>query len=106
MLPLARPPVELTALATARRSWNPLVLPALERLELGPEDGAISFEFAALDFRNPAGNVYEVMLGGEDEAPQPRTADQRFASYTRLDGGDYRLRIGAASAGESHIFSS
>ncbi|NNF04913.1 MAG: hypothetical protein HKN17_10655 [Rhodothermales bacterium] len=98
VLPLTEPPVELTALATARRTWNPLVLPALDRIEMRPEDGALSFEFAALDFRNPAGNTYEVMLEGEDNAPQLRTADQRFGSYARLDGGDYRLRIGAASS--------
>ena len=55
-----------------------------------------SFEFSALDFTAPAKNRYAYMLEGFDEQWN-YSSGRRYASYTNLNGGDYRFRVKASN---------
>ncbi|MBN2430318.1 MAG: response regulator [Acidobacteria bacterium] len=68
----------------------------LDRIELSHRDNYIAFEFAALDFADPAKNQYAYKLEGFDQ-DWIRCGTRRFASYTNLDGGEYVLHIRAAN---------
>ncbi len=72
----------------------------LDKLTLTHSDQVVSFEFAALDFYNPAQNTYQYMLEGLNEDWIPASSRHRVATFTGLAPGDYRLRIrGANRAG-------
>ena len=61
-------------------------------LRIGPNENFFSFEFAALDYTNPAKNQYAYMLEGFD-ADWIYSGNRRYASYTNLDGGTYTFRV-------------
>jgi len=91
------PPVILTQF----RKFEQAVQPGkpvwlLDRIELSHQDNYIAFEFAALDFADPAKNQYAYKLEGFDQ-DWIRCGTRRFASYTNLDGGEYVLHIRAAN---------
>ncbi len=67
------------------------------RFELGHSDDVVSFEFAALDYTDPARNQYAYMLEGFDEH-FVNIGQLRRVTYTNLDAGDYVFRVKAASA--------
>ena len=89
------PPVVLTAVkvlnqevSLARPIWM------LPTLEVSYTD-SFEVQFAALAFAAPQRNRYAYKLEGFDE--DFIETDRPFASYTKLDGGKYTLRIRAAN---------
>lgn len=70
-----------------------------EPLVIGPETSSVSFEFAVLDFRNPARNQFEYKLEGFDDVwRRPGTLNR--ATFTNLPPGEYRFQVlGANSLG-------
>jgi diguanylate cyclase (GGDEF)-like protein len=62
-------------------------------LKLASTERGFSFEFAALDYSNPARNRYQYQLQGFDERWIDLGADQRIASFGRLAPGRYLMRV-------------
>lgn len=56
--------------------------------------------FTAVSFTQPENNRYLYMLEGFDKDWTPRSANQRYASYTNLDPGDYIFRVKASNNDE------
>ena len=52
----------------------------------------LSFNFAAIDFRNPSRNQHAYMMEGYDDYWH-YSNDRRYASYTNLPPGDYTFRV-------------
>lgn len=66
---------------------------------LNYDENFISFEFSALDYRNPGQNSYAYKLEGVDEE-WIYCGRRRYAAYTDLRGGSYTLRVkGSNNAG-------
>ncbi|MDQ3364385.1 MAG: SpoIIE family protein phosphatase [Myxococcota bacterium] len=89
------PPVVITAFKVfnqevklARPIWT------LPELEVSYSD-SFEVQFAALSFAAPTKNRYAYKLEGFDD--KFIETDRPFATYTKLDGGDYTLRIRAAN---------
>jgi len=93
----APPPIVLTAFSAGQEAED--TLPAGTQAVTLVREDAFSFEFAALDFANPARNRYAFMLDGLDADWHYRDADRRFAAYSNLEGGTYTLRVRGADAG-------
>ncbi len=70
---------------------------ALEQLVLTDKERMVSFEFAALDYANPAKNRYAYRLKNFDEDWVYTGADRRLASYTKLDPGEYVFEVKASN---------
>ncbi len=68
-------------------------LPLLRDLKLSYEDRFFSFDFAALDFSDPDKNRYKYRLLGFDDNWVQVDSSRRFAAYTNLDAGNYRLQV-------------
>lgn len=62
-------------------------------LYLNHDDNILTFEFAALDFRNPGRNQYAYFLEGFDKDWTLTDAKKRYATYTNLDPGEYVFRV-------------
>lgn len=87
------PPVVLTAFkvfdqAVALAS----ALPETKEVTLSYQDNFISFEFAALDYTDPARNQYAYQLEGFDRS-WAYCGSRRFVSYTNLPPGTYTFRV-------------
>ncbi len=67
-------------------------LASIDSVTLSYKDNFFSFEFAALDFVDPAMNRYAYKLEGFD-VDWIEAGTRRYASYTNLDPGEYTLRI-------------
>ncbi|MBK9013543.1 MAG: response regulator [Saprospiraceae bacterium] len=101
------PPVFVVGLEINHQSANfgspnsPLTQPLehLRELNLSYEQNNLSFEFAALDFTDPAKNRYRYRLVGLDE-DWVETGTLRFAHFTHLSPGKYEFRV-QGSNGES-----
>jgi diguanylate cyclase (GGDEF)-like protein len=92
-----RPPLALVSAETGRSpSLGPAALDRLEHLDLPLGEGSVSFEFAALDFRDPGQLLYSYRLQGFDAAWSPPGRANR-AVYTNLPRGDYVFRVKAAN---------
>ena len=65
----------------------------IEEIELTHEDYVFSFEFVALDYTNPIKNKFAYMMEGFDEDWIYTNTNQRFATYTNLDPGEYTFRV-------------
>jgi len=95
-LPQAPPPVVAT-----RITVGPQEVPSARfngaasgaGLDVAAGTPSISVEFAALDFADPAQNVYEYRLEGYDRDWIRAGADGRVAKYTNLSPGSYDLRV-------------
>ena len=92
----APPPVVLTAVGTDEENED--LLPAGVEAVTIAKDKVFSFEFATLDYANPAKNRYAFKLDGVDKDWHFRGADRRFATYPNLKGGTYTLRVRGANA--------
>jgi len=57
------------------------------------QDNFFSFEFSSLDFSNPSKNKYAYKLENFDKDWIIRDANNRYADYTKVSPGTYRLRI-------------
>jgi two-component sensor histidine kinase/ligand-binding sensor domain-containing protein len=87
------PQVKLTRFTKFNRDFQ-LERPSyeLESIELSYDDYVVGFEFAAMDFTDPAENQYRYMLAGFDR--EWVSADRiRQATYTNLGPGDYNFRV-------------
>lgn len=65
-------------------------------LILSYDQSAITFGFAALDYAIPGNNQYAYMLEGFDKTWN-YVGNQRKASYTNLDPGEYTFRVKASN---------
>ena len=68
----------------------------LKSLELSYTDRFFSFEFAALEFTNPARNRYAYMMEGFDK-DWNYIGNRQYASYTNLDPGKYVFKVKASN---------
>jgi PAS domain S-box-containing protein len=87
------PPVVLTAF----RKFDEVVefdapLSEVEEIILTYEDAFFAFEFAALDFTEPAKNQYAYKLGGFDK-DWIYCGTRRYASYTSVPPGKYTFHV-------------
>lgn len=64
----------------------------LEEITISPDDKFIAFEFAALDYTNPAKNQYAYKLAGLSD-DWILCGNQRFASFANLAPGDYIFKV-------------
>lgn len=94
----ARPPVFIVGIAI---NYEPLnlekrglktSLDCLQKLHLDAEENNVSFEFAALDFTDPAQNRYRYRLVGVDD-DWVETHGARFAHFSHLGPGRYEFRV-------------
>ncbi len=87
------PPVVLTAF----RVFDQVVefetpLPEVEKITLSYRDNFFAFEFAALDYTDPARNQHAYMLEEFDQ-DWIMCGPRRYASYTNLPPGEYTFRV-------------
>ena len=59
-------------------------------------DNNIAFEFAALDFTEPARNQYAYILEGLDDS-WIYCSTRRYVSYAHLEPGEYTFKVRAAN---------
>jgi signal transduction histidine kinase/ligand-binding sensor domain-containing protein/DNA-binding NarL/FixJ family response regulator len=62
-------------------------------LTLSYRENIFTFEFASLDFTNPAKNIYQYRMQGFDQSWIQTDANRRFATYTNLDPGKYTFMV-------------
>ena len=62
-------------------------------LELHERDKSFTLEFAALNVRNPQAVRYRYMLQGFDADWVDTDANRRYATYTNLPSGNYKLLV-------------
>jgi len=63
-----------------------------EKFKLSYKDKYYTFEFAALDYRNPVKNQYAYILEGIDK-DWVYSGTRRFATYTNLPHGNYTFHV-------------
>ncbi len=64
-----------------------------EKIRLSYRDSVLSFRFAALHYAVPQKNLYAYKLEGFNEEWINTDADNRLATFTNLDAGDYVFRV-------------
>lgn len=88
------PPIVITDFTIVNKHQKtdvPLV--ALNEVSLTHQDRFFTFEFAALDYSDPAKNRYRYRLLGFDRDWIEVNSQRRFATYTNLDAGDYVFQV-------------
>jgi signal transduction histidine kinase/ligand-binding sensor domain-containing protein/DNA-binding NarL/FixJ family response regulator len=68
-----------------------------DELVLSYQDNVFSFEFVALDYRDPEKNRYKYKIEGFEEEWNEVDSTRRFATYTNLDPGNYVFRAIASN---------
>jgi signal transduction histidine kinase/ligand-binding sensor domain-containing protein len=91
------PPIALTVF----KKFDQIVnfgrdLTEVAEIELAQRENFFSFEFAALDYKEPERNQYAYKLEGFD-ADWIYCGTRRYASYTNLDAGQYLFRVKGAN---------
>ncbi len=88
-----KPKVQITQLSIMERAdLTNLELTNLKKLELDYFENFLSFEFASLDFTNPAENRYQYRLVGLfDNWTEPSKRNQ--ANFTNLSPGHYTFQV-------------
>ncbi len=87
------PPVVITGLSVSDRPYvGEVATDFIRDIELSPDDRSFTVTYAALDFADPAKNLYSYILEGFD-SDWAKPSSRRHATYTNLDPGDYLLRI-------------
>jgi len=69
-----------------------------DTIHLSYKQSVFSLEFAALDFVSPFKNKYQYKMEGFDENWIIADANQRFATYTNLPGGEYIFKVKASNS--------
>ncbi len=64
-----------------------------DHITISYRDKVFTLEFASLHYSNPEKNQFKYMLEGFDEDWNTTTSKRRSATYTNLDGGDYRFIV-------------
>ncbi len=97
----ANPSVPRVVMTDFKKFNQTVVLPIpvrfLDSMTLSNTDYVFSFEFAALEFTDPMKNRYAYKMEGFDEQWRYTTAEQRNATYTNLDPGEYIFRLKASN---------
>lgn len=98
------PPVALTDFRLLNQSveiGNDSPLPkhinVVDKIVLPYNHTVFSIAFAALDYRMPAKNQYAYQMEGFDQDWRDTKSDQRWATYTNLDPGQYTFRVKASN---------
>ncbi len=84
------PPVVVTGVSVNNL---PLAAQRSSAVSLSEGERVVSFEFAVLNFINPAKNQYRYQLQGFDKEWVTTTSQRPFATYTNLNPGDYLFRV-------------
>jgi ligand-binding sensor domain-containing protein/signal transduction histidine kinase len=71
------------------------------KVELTHDQDNVTIEFAAFDFSDPESIRYSYRLEGHDQQWIDTAANRRFATFTDLASGSYRLRLRARRDGDS-----
>lgn len=91
------PPAAITSIMNLDHSPPSGKTPwATRSITLKQGEAFISFEFSALNFRNPEQNTYAYMLEGL-EKDWRESGVRRYAAYTDLNPGSYTFRVRAAN---------
>jgi signal transduction histidine kinase/ligand-binding sensor domain-containing protein len=69
-----------------------------QQITLSYDDRVISFQMAALDYRDPDKNRYQYMLQGFDPTWTEVDSTRTLVTYTNLDPGTYIFRFTASNA--------
>ncbi len=72
-----------------------------DKVSLDYRQDNVSFEFSAFGFGNPESIEYSYRLEGHDQQWIMTGASRRYATYTSLTRGDYRLRVRARRDGDA-----
>lgn len=96
-----QPQVALTSFAVLNEQvYEGIDLNVMEQITLSYKQNFFSFEFASLDFSDPRKNRFMYKMEGID-AEWILSGGRNFASYTKIDPGDYLFRVrGTNSDGE------
>lgn len=87
------PPLALTSFSVLNRQvYEGIELNAMEEIKLSFRQNFFSFEFASMDFADPRNNRFRYKMEGIDEE-WIVSGDRHFASYTKIDPGDYLFRV-------------
>ena len=87
------PTVMITDIKISNKSYDPdSSITLVKHIELSYKQNHLSFEFAALDYSDPAKNQYAYQLTGVDE-DWTYSGNRRFANYSALPPGDYIFRV-------------
>ncbi len=87
------PPVALTSFSVLdEQLYDGFTLNAMEQILLSYKQNFFSFEFTSMDYSDPRKNRFMYMLEGIDE-DWIISGDRNFASYTKIDPGDYQFRV-------------
>jgi signal transduction histidine kinase/DNA-binding NarL/FixJ family response regulator/sugar lactone lactonase YvrE len=70
---------------------------AAETINIKHDQSVITFHFSALNYISPEKNKYAYMLEGFDKDWTHVNADQRSATYTNLNSGEYVFKVKAAN---------
>jgi signal transduction histidine kinase/ligand-binding sensor domain-containing protein len=84
----------LTPSASERRLKRNI--PLEKELDLDYSDNVLTFDFAALEYTNPANNLYAYKMVGFDK-DWASIGSKREATYTNLDPGRYTFRVKASN---------
>ncbi len=68
-----------------------------KKIELQHWQNDLAIHYAALHYKNPSKNRYQVMLSNYSEQWR-EVGTQRFANYTNLDPGNYTFRVRACNS--------
>jgi ligand-binding sensor domain-containing protein/anti-sigma regulatory factor (Ser/Thr protein kinase) len=92
------PPVYLTSFKVFDKSLNlPDPVFNTRKINLSYSQNFFSFDFVALNYTSPEKNQYAYKLNGFDKNWHNVSAQQRYASYTNVDPGEYTLMIKASN---------
>jgi ligand-binding sensor domain-containing protein len=83
------PPIVISTV----KIFNQPVRGERDTLELSYSQNFFSFEFATLDYTNPADNRYAYMLEGFDAGWRYADSRNRIANYTNLSPGEYIFHV-------------
>ncbi|MCK4749747.1 MAG: hypothetical protein KAT15_21980, partial [Bacteroidales bacterium] len=88
-----QPEVALTSFSILNEQVHSGIdLNAMESITLSHRQNFFSFEFASMDFSDPQKNRFMYALEGID-GDWISSGDRNFASYTKIDPGDYLFRV-------------
>lgn len=90
-----QPPVVITRMKLFEDELR--LAPGQKKLKLDYRENFLSFEFASLDFSQPAKNKYRYKMEGVDR-DWIYAGQRRYASYTDLSPGRYTFRVAGTNA--------
>jgi signal transduction histidine kinase/ligand-binding sensor domain-containing protein len=87
------PPIVITKFMKFDKPVSfPKAIHEVDHIQLSYKDRFFTFEFAALDFENPAKNNYAYKLEGFND-DWIECGTRRYASFTNLNGGEFTFKV-------------